>query len=226
MEIRRLTADDTEACAELFDQNFKLAPIGHLTPRTPDEFGRILNSRNVSAGIFLRDTLVGYHLSNNVADLVYDAQRYSLGLEDITGNDILFAKGALIAPTWRGQGLAGRLDGYLDDQARISGYNCWFGQIYVGNYVSVRAYLVGRRTIVGFSTDEFGLNFISRIDFHGTGEWEPQGECPVTDLDRIGKILERFTVFTSRGKGKAMSLVYGRPANLAAKPRQWDQTTS
>ena len=214
MTVRRLTAHDLDEVVALFEQAFPLFPVGHLARRSRDDLARILRSENVSAGIFSGDMLVGYQLWNLAADLAYDARRYSKVADIAAGERVLFNKGTVIAPAWQSRGLARRLERYTFELARDEGYLHRFGQILISNTAAVRLYLAVGRSLVGLSTDEFGLNFISHTGLGGPVRRVARGECAIDDVGQIGKVLEHFDIFSSRGRDAAVVLVYGEEAKI------------
>jgi hypothetical protein len=169
----------------------------------------VLESENVSAGVFSGDRLVGYQLWDRNADIDYDTQRFAKVTDVIASGRTLFNKGTVITPEWQKRGLARLLEQSTNKLARGEGYRYRLGQIFVSNKAAIRLFLAIDRSLIGLSTDEFGLNFVSCTYLESSLRYRRRGVCQIDEIDQIGGVLERFEIFESVGRGLAVDLIFG-----------------
>jgi hypothetical protein len=211
VEIRRLTEHDLDQIVALYASVFSRIPLGFLARRDSRDFARVFGSANVSVGAFdPAGALVGYQLHNEVPELHFDEPRFRNAAAIVRGPRVLFGKGTVIAIEHQGGGVAPKISAMVANLSAKEGYRYRIGQVHVGNINSLKYVLSGGRTVIGLSTDEFGLNFIS-CGFFGRSVLSPSTLTrPVEDIEAVATMLESFHAVGLDDRG-------GRPMLAFAK---------
>lgn len=215
-ELRRLTGDDVDAIVHLYEAVFRVTRPGFLARRDRKDFEQAFQAENVAAGFFIDERLIGYQIHNTVAELRFDEAKFKQAAAIVGSGRVLFGKGTVIAVEHEGSGLATRISAFVADLARSQGFRYRIGQVHVDNIKSIKYVLSGGRTIIGISTDEFGLNFISCGYFGPRSVISESGSsCDLRDIDRVASLLERERMVSMRSREGRTYAVFASVEELA-----------
>jgi GNAT superfamily N-acetyltransferase len=209
MGLRLLTVDDLDAVDALYGEVFPSTPLGHLSRYDRAEHREILAGSGVCAGVFQGQALVAYQLWDAEPNVDFERSRFPALSKLLDEGGALFNKNTVVASEHQKRGLARRLEEYTLEQAHNVGWRRRFAQIFHDNYQAVRLFLTVDRSIVGLSTDEFGLNFVTATLLAGEEHRIEKGTCRVRDLVHLGSVLANERCFAARGRGADMLLVHG-----------------
>lgn len=213
-DIRRLSERDLDRVTDLYASVFSRTIVGFLARRGRPDFERVLGSPNVSVGAFRDGELIGYQLHNQVCELRFDESRFRDAATIVHAPRVLFGKGTVIAVEHQGSGVAAMISAMVADLSRSEGYRYRIGQVHVGNIHSLKYVLSTGRFLIGVSTDEFGLNFISCGFFGRSLVADPAGSCALGDVDTAAIMLERSHAIALEGEGRHARLVFAPVRHL------------
>jgi GNAT superfamily N-acetyltransferase len=208
-DFKKLEKDNADEVFILYAAVSQVAPRGFIANRTRETFNDILDSDNYSVGAFQQGQLVGYQLWVTAQDLAFEAVRYPRLAQIASCGLTLFGRGTIIAPGHQAKGLGGRLAAHTAELATAAGYSYQIGQVHVRNIRSLRYALRFGKTLIGLSTDEFGLNYVSCY-FLGRTQLVPNGDQSiVTNVELAAVMLERARIIGISQTGAIERFAYG-----------------